>query len=238
MQGRLADWRALDAECQGLADVVVHSSYFRPARLGLISHDRLHGTSLGHFFVLSDMWKAFKTDATLSARIPQLTEIRNLGDFTDLSITWDSAVKPDAVGDGYAIDPDWLDGFEYPMWLNIRDYAKIASYPEYWGNQQRPSISISDRVVRANGEVFVVMITNVWPDQPVSTKTWVVGSAEPSTFAEYTPAKYTSGTGDLVEAYSPSSADKPAGDYLIKYKIGNDVFGPFPVAISGVYPGE
>ncbi|MCU7935891.1 MAG: SGNH/GDSL hydrolase family protein [Candidatus Thiodiazotropha sp. (ex Dulcina madagascariensis)] len=238
MQGRLTDWRVLDATCQGFADVVVHSNYFKPARLGLVSYDRLHGTSLGYFFILSEMWKAFKTDTALRTQIPELTKIRYLGDFTDLSITWESAVKPDVVGDGYVIDPDWVDGFEYPMWLNVRDHSKIASYPEYWSNQQRPSISISDRVVRANGEAFAVMITNAWPDQPVSTKIWAVGSAEPSTFAVYTPAKYTSGTGDLIEAYIPSSADKPSGDYLIKYKIGNDVFGPFPVAISGAYPSS
>ncbi len=238
MQDRLADWRALDAECQGLADVVVHTNYFRPARLGLLSHDRLHGSSLGHLFTLSDIWKAFKSDATLSARLPQLTRIRHLGDFTDMSITWESAVKPDDLGDGYVIDPDWLDGFEYPMWLNIRDYAKVASYPEYWGNQQRPSISISDRVVRSNGEIFIVMIANVWPDQAVSTKIWPVGGSEPSQFIEYSPVKTTSGTGDMLEAYSPSSGDKPAGDYFIKYRIGNDVFGPFPVTLSGTYPWE
>ncbi|ODB92253.1 hypothetical protein A3194_07590 [Candidatus Thiodiazotropha endoloripes] len=238
MQDRLRDWRALDAECQNLADVVVHTDYFRPARLGLLSHDRLHLSSLGHFFFLSDMWKILKSDATLASRIPQLDNIRNLGNFTDLSITWKSAVKPDAVGDGYLIDPEWLDGFEYPMWLNIRDYAHVASYPEYWGNQQRPSISISDRVVRKNGEVFVVMISNAWPSQPVSSKLWPAHNDEPSSFDQYTPAKTSSGTGDMLEAYSPPSGIIPPGDYFIKYKIGTDVFGPFPIAIFDSYPWE
>ena len=39
MQERLDNWRALDAKCQGLADVVVHTNYFRPARLGLLSDE-------------------------------------------------------------------------------------------------------------------------------------------------------------------------------------------------------
>ncbi|MCG8487623.1 MAG: hypothetical protein MI756_09160 [Chromatiales bacterium] len=238
MQDRLRAWKALDAECQNLADVVVHTDYFRPARLGLLSHDRLHLSSLGHFFFLSDMWKVFKSDSTLASRIPQLDEIRNLGNFTDLSVTWNSAVKPDAIGDGYLIDPEWLDGFEYPMWLNVRDYAHVASYPEYWSNQQRPAISISDRVVRKNGEVFVVMISNVWPNQPVSSKLWSASGNEPSFFDEYTPAKTTSGTGDMLEAYSPPSAIVPPGDYFIKYRIGPDVFGPFPIAIHDNYPWE
>jgi hypothetical protein len=78
MQERLEDWKALDAECQTLADVVVDTSYFRPARLGLLSHDRLHLSSLGHLFYLSEMWKTFKSESTLAARIPQLDKIRDL----------------------------------------------------------------------------------------------------------------------------------------------------------------
>ncbi|MEW8311713.1 MAG: hypothetical protein AB2650_09815, partial [Candidatus Thiodiazotropha taylori] len=189
-------------------------------------------------FFLSDMWKVFKSDATLASRIPQLDNIRNLGNFTDLSITWESAVKPDALGDGYLIDPEWLDGFEYPMWLNVRDYARVASYPEYWGNQQRPAISISDRVVRNNGEVFIVMLSNAWPSQPVASKLWSAENDEPAFFDEYTPPKTTSGTGDMLEAYSPPSGIIPPGDYFIKYRVGPDVFGPFPIAIFDKYPWE
>jgi hypothetical protein len=238
MQDRLEDWRALDAVCQSLADRVVHTSYFKPARLGLLSHDRLHLTSLGHFFYLSDMWKCFKSDGLLATHIPPFKQIRDLGDFTDFSITWNSAVKADTTGDGYVIDPDWLDGFEYPMWLNIRDYAHIASYPEYWCNQQRPAISVSDRVVRKNGEVFVTMISNALPKQAVATKLWPADNKEPAVFDQYTPSKTTSGTGDMLEAYSPPSTILSEGDYLIKYKIGSDVFGPFPFTLYDSYPWE
>ncbi|MCU7872704.1 MAG: hypothetical protein KZQ91_08155 [Candidatus Thiodiazotropha sp. (ex Lucinoma borealis)] len=234
MQDRLNIWKALDAECQNLADVTINTSYFRAARLGLLSHDRFHPNSLGHYFIMSRVWKAFQTDATIRAATPELTKIRSLGDFTDFDLLWSSAIKLDAGGDGYDVDPDFLSGWEYPMWLNIYADTNIIYGIKYWANQQRPTIDVSEAVNKSNDDIFLTMMNDLWPELTIETKLWVEGGSEPSTWNSASPSQLTSSTGGHISAVQNISLTN--GIWLIKYKIGDDVFGPFSVNVFGTYP--
>ncbi|MEW8228494.1 MAG: SGNH/GDSL hydrolase family protein, partial [Candidatus Thiodiazotropha endolucinida] len=234
-QTLLDDWKALDASIRNLTevDVVIETNYFRPARLGLTSHDRVHPNSQGHWFILSRIWNAFQTNATIRAAIPAIQQLRNLGDFTNMDLTWDSAVKLDAGGDGYDIDPDWLDGFEYPMWINVFGNTGLIPHAAYWGNQQRPSIEVNDQINRSIGQFFTVNMNGLWPGAEIQTKMWLATNPEPTTWNSNTPEpKYSSNTGTHLGIDQPSLA---SGDYLIKYKVGKDIFGPFSVTLSGAY---
>ncbi|MCG7932117.1 MAG: hypothetical protein N0E44_18965 [Candidatus Thiodiazotropha lotti] len=234
-QTLLDNWKALDTHIQNLAevDVVIDTNYFRPARLGLTSHDRVHPNSQGHWFIMSRIWSEFQTNATIRAAIPAMQQLRNLGDFTDMDLTWDSAVKLDAGGDGYEIDSDWLDGFEYPMWINVFGNTGLIEHAAYWGNQQRPSIEVNDQVNRSIGQFFTVIMNGLWPGAEIQTKMWLDTDPEPTTWNSNTPnPKLSSNTGTHLGIDQPSLA---SGDYLIKYKVGRDIFGPFNVALSGAY---
>ncbi|MEW8105064.1 MAG: hypothetical protein AB2801_08625 [Candidatus Thiodiazotropha endolucinida] len=235
-QTLLDDWKALDAAIQALDDVVViNTNYFRPARLGLTSHDRVHPNSPGHWFIMSRIWNEFQTNATIRAAIPAIQQLRNLGNFTNMDLTWNSAVKLDAGGDGYDIDPDWLDGFEYPMWINVLGHTGLIQHAAYWGNEQRPSIEVNGQVNRSIGQFFTVTMNGLWPGAEIQTKMWLATDPEPTTWNSNTPnPKYSSNTGTHLGIDQPSLA---SGDYLIKYKVGKDIFGPFPVALSGAYSG-
>ncbi|MBT3042190.1 MAG: hypothetical protein KME67_04950 [Candidatus Thiodiazotropha sp. (ex Codakia orbicularis)] len=235
-QTLLDDWKALDAAIQALDDVVViNTNYFRPARLGLTSHDRVHPNSPGHWFIMSRIWNEFQTNATIRAAIPAMQQLRNLGNFTNMDLTWSSAVKLDAGGDGYDIDPDWLDGFEYPMWINVLGHTGLIQHAAYWGNEQRPSIEVNGQVNRSIGQFFTVTMNGLWPGAEIQTKMWLATDSEPTTWNSNTPEpKYSSNTGTHLGIDQPSLE---SGDYLIKYKVGKDIFGPFPVALSGGYSG-
>ncbi|MCG8098242.1 MAG: hypothetical protein JAZ05_04035, partial [Candidatus Thiodiazotropha taylori] len=100
------------------------------------------------------------------------------------------------------------------------------------------AVSTSGREGGNNGEVFIVMLSTVWHSQPVASKLWSAENDEPAFFFFFSPPKTTSGTGDMLEAYSPPSGIIPPGDYFIKYRVGPDVFGPFPIAIFDNYPWE
>ncbi|MEW8189953.1 MAG: hypothetical protein AB2766_11670 [Candidatus Thiodiazotropha endolucinida] len=233
-QTLLDNWKALDAAIQELEGVVViNTNYFRPARLGLTSHDRVHPNSPGHWFIMSRIWNEFQTNATIRAAIPAMQQLRNLGNFTNMDLTWNSAVKLDAGGDGYDIDPGWLDGFEYPMWINVLGHTGLIQHAAYWGNEQRPSIEVNGQVNRSIGQFFTVTMNGLWPGAEIQTKMWLATDPEPTTWNSNTPnPKYSSNTGTHLGIDQPSLA---SGDYLIKYKVGKDIFGPFPVALSGAY---
>lgn len=231
MQARLANWRALDAECQALADVSIDTSYFQVARLGLISHDRFHPTSLGHYFIMSRFWTAFQKDARIREAVPRLNRIRHLGDFTNFIRLWRSVLKVDAARDGYMVDPAYLSGFDYPMWMNIYGDTNLIYNIEYWANRQRPTIDVTKGIDKSAGDLFLVTMSDLWPSLEIETKMWMDGDAEPSLWSRGSPRQFTSATGSYVNAMQ--NLNLANGDWKIKYKVGDDVFGPFGFVVSG-----
>jgi lysophospholipase L1-like esterase len=234
MQERLSNWKALDAECRRLADVVINTNYFRPARLGLLSHDRYHPNSWGHYFIMSRVWEALQTNQTIREALPELRSIRKLGDFTDFDRLWSSAIKLDAGKDGYDVDSQYLSGREYPMWLNIYGDTNLINNIKYWANEQRPVIDLTERVNKSQDDLFIVMMHNLWPDQEIATKLWRDGTAEPEGWNWNDPPALISATGSHIS--SLQNTPLPAGTWRIKYRVGNDVFGPFEVEVAGEYP--
>jgi hypothetical protein len=230
MQERLANWRALDVECQGLADVSIDNSYFQVARLGLLSHDRFHPTSLGHYFIMSRLWTAFQKNTTIREAVPELNRIRNLGNFTNFIRLWRSVLKVDAARDGYVVDPAFLSGFEYPMWMNIYGDTNLIYNIEYWANQQRPTIDITNHIEKSSGDLFLVTMSDLWPSLEIETKLWLDGDPEPALWSRDSPRQYTSTTGSYVNALQNLNLDN--GIWKIKYKVGDDVFGPFSFEVS------
>jgi lysophospholipase L1-like esterase len=230
MQDRLANWRALDAQCQALADVSIDNSYFQVARLGLLSHDRFHPTSLGHYFIMSRFWSAFQKNTTIREAVPELSKIRNLGDFTNFVRLWRSVLKVDAARDGYVVDPAFLSGFEYPMWMNIHGDTNLIYNIEYWANQQRPTIDVTNSIKKSSGDLFLVTMSDLWPSLEIETKLWMDGDTEPSVWRKGSPRQFTSTTGSYVNALQNLSLAN--GNWKIKYKVGDDVFGPFSFVVS------
>ncbi|MES9941967.1 MAG: hypothetical protein ABW104_20340 [Candidatus Thiodiazotropha sp. 6PLUC2] len=234
MQERLRDWKALDAECRSLADVVINTNYFRPARLGLLSHDRYHPNSWGHYFIMSRVWEALQTNSTIRETLPALKNIRKLGDFTDFDLLWSSAIKLDIGRDGYDVDTKYLSGREYPMWLNVYGDTNLIYNIKYWANEQRPTIGLTETIDRSKDDLFLVVLNNLWPDYEISTKLWLDGVSEPSNWNRNNPPTLVSATGAHIS--SLQNIGLAAGSWHIKYRIGNDVFGPFDVEVQGNYP--
>jgi hypothetical protein len=230
MQERLANWRALDVECQALADVSIDNSYFQVARLGLLSHDRFHPTSLGHYFIMSRFWTAFQKNIAIREAVPELNRIRNLGNFTNFVRLWRSVLKVDAARDGYVVDPAFLSGFEYPMWMNIYGDTNLIYNIEYWANQQRPTIDVTNSIVKSSGDLFLVTMNDLWPSLEIETKLWMDGDTEPAVWSRGTPRQFTSATGSYVNALQ--NLNLANGDWKIKYKVGDDVFGPLSFVVS------
>ncbi|MES9969388.1 MAG: hypothetical protein ABW092_05095 [Candidatus Thiodiazotropha sp.] len=230
MQERLDNWRVLDTECQALADVSIDTSYFQVARLGLLSHDRFHPNSLGHYFIVSRFWNAFQKNATIRAALPELTKIRDLGDFTNFIRLWRSVLKVDAGRDGYVVDPAFLSGFDYPMWMNIYGDTNLIYNIEYWANQQRPTIAVTNSVDNASGNMFLVSMNDLWPNLEIESKLWFEGDNEPSVWNKASPRRFTSLTGSHVSVLQNPNLTN--GNWNIKYKVGDDVFGPFSFTVS------
>ncbi|MET0050996.1 MAG: hypothetical protein ABW095_07925 [Candidatus Thiodiazotropha sp.] len=234
MQSRLSDWKALDAECRSLADFVIDTNYFRPARLGLLSHDRYHPNAWGHYFIMSRIWEALQTDSGLRDALPVLKQIRKLGDFTDFDRLWNSAIKLDAERDGYVVDPDFLSGWEYPMWLNVLGDTHLIDNISFWANEQRPAIALNDVVNKSRDDLFQVMMTRLWPAREIATKLWRASAAEPATWNQDVPPVKVSSSGAHIGSVQNSAL--PNGSWLIKYRVGRDVFGHFPIEVTGSYP--
>ncbi len=236
MQTRLSDWKALDAVCRSLADFVIDSNYFRPARLGLLSHDRYHPNAWGHYFIMSRIWEALQTDTGLREALPVLKQIRKLGDFTDFDRLWNSAIKLDAEGDGYVVDPDFLSGWEYPMWLNTLGDIHLIDNITFWANEQRPSIALNDVVRKSRDDLFLVMMSRLWPEREIATKLWLANNPEPASWNQDIPPVKVSSSGAHIGSVQNSTL--PNGSWLLKYRVGRDVFGPFPIEVIGSYPRQ
>ncbi|MCU7840849.1 MAG: SGNH/GDSL hydrolase family protein [Candidatus Thiodiazotropha sp. (ex Troendleina suluensis)] len=235
MQSRLGDWRILDAAVQLEVDFTIDMKYFKVTRLGWVSHDRVHPTSLGHYFMMSNLWTAFQTNAALREAIPVLEDIRDVGDFTNFDLLWSSAVKLDAGGDGYDFDPAFTDGNEFMMQANIYDTTNLIQSFKYWANIQRPSITVTPVVNKSLDHIFAVSMQDLLPNTEIKTKLWSQTGSEPATWNSASPIANTSDTGAHIglEQNSSQSAD----DYYIKYLVGNDVFGPYSFTVSGTYSG-
>ncbi|MCG7945866.1 MAG: SGNH/GDSL hydrolase family protein [Candidatus Thiodiazotropha taylori] len=235
MQSRLGDWRILDAAIQAEADYTVDMKYFKAARLGWISHDRLHPTSLGHYFLASNLWNAFQDNSGLRDAVPILKEIRDVGDFTNFDLVWESATIPDSVGDGYDFDASFLDGNEYMMQANIYDNVNLIQSFRYWCNIQRPSIDVTNTVNKSTDDIFLVSMSDLLPDTEIKTKLWAQSGSEPSSWNSASPIALTSDTGEHISAEQNTSRSND--DYYIKYLVKNDVFGPYAFTVSGTFPG-
>ena len=236
MQSRLENWRALDAAVQAEADTTIDMNYFKAARLGWVSHDRVHPTMLGHYFLASDVWNAFQTNATIREAVPILQEIRDVGDFTDFTLLWSSAVKLDSYNDGYDLDIDFLDGNEYMMQANIYDTSNLFQSFTYWSNIQRPTITVTPVINKSIDGIFVVSMADLLPNADIRTKLWAQTDPEPATWNSASPAEagITSPSGGHVGI--EQNTTRTNDDYYIKYQIQNDVFGPFPFTVSGTAP--
>jgi hypothetical protein len=229
---KMDNWKALDSSIQGLAavDYSIDTSYFRVGRLGWLSYDRVHPTEVGHQYILSRLYEEFRTNSSIQTDIPEVANINYIGDFTDFDLLWSSVVKLDAGGDGYVFDPDFLSGREYVLYANILNHNDLIKNFTYWANEMRPGIAVKPTVNRSSNDVFVVKMDDLWPDQDIYTKVWLQSDSEPSSWAT---SETTSSSGGHIG--SDLNLTLASGSYYIKYKIGNDVFGPFEVVISGAY---
>lgn len=230
MQNRLSNWRALDSTCQSLADLSVSTSLFRPSRLGLTTRDRTHLNSLGQYFVLSKIWREFQTNATIRNAFPILQEIRNLGNFVDFDLLWSSLVKADSSQDGYEIDPDFVDGPEYPMWEGLFGHNDLIVNFAHWGNVRRPEIGYTEVINKALGDYFAIWVSNLWPNQEMKTKLWPSAGSEPASWSTFPEPRFTSSTGGYINI-TQNASDFPAGLWFLKFNVGKDVFGPFPINV-------
>jgi lysophospholipase L1-like esterase len=230
MQSRLISWKALDSECQSLADISISTSFFRPSRLGLTTRDRTHLNSLGHYFVLSKIWLEFQMNSEIRTAIPILENIRNIGEFVNFDQLWSSLVKPDSAQDGYEIDPDFLDGPEYPVWEGLFGHNDIIINFAHWGNVRRPEIGYTEVINQAVGEYFTIWISNLWPNQEVKTKLWQSIGSEPTTWSSFPEPRFTSSTGGYINI-TQNTSDFPAGLWYLKINVGKDVFGPLTIKV-------
>jgi hypothetical protein len=230
MQERLTNWKALSSECQALADASINTSFFRPSRLGLITRDRAHLNSLGHYFVLSKIWQEFQSNTSIRNAVPILQEIRTIGSFVDFDLLWSSLVRQDASQDGYEIDPDFVDGPEYPVWEGLFGHNDLIVNFAHWGNVRRPEVGYTQVITKASGEYFSLWVSNLWPNQEMKTKLWPSSGPEPATWSGFPVPGFTSSTGGFLNV-TQNAADFPAGLWLLKFNVGNDVFGPFPIDV-------
>ncbi|MEL0586601.1 MAG: hypothetical protein AAES65_17180 [Candidatus Thiodiazotropha sp. (ex. Lucinoma kazani)] len=231
MQNKLANWKALDEVCQSLANVSIDTSYFRPSRLGLTTRDRAHLNTLGHYFVLSKIWIEFQNNVAIRSAVPVLQNIRTIGSFVDFDRLWSSLVKPDSTQDGYVIDSDFLDGNEYPIWEGLFGHNDLIVNFTYWGNIRRPEVGYTEVVHKANGDLFSIWVSNLWPNQEMKTKLWPSTTSEPTSWSSFTEPRYTSSTGGYMNI-TKNVADFPNGSWFLKFNVGNDVFGPFPIKVK------
>ncbi|MEW8505445.1 MAG: hypothetical protein AB2598_01970 [Candidatus Thiodiazotropha sp.] len=230
MQDRLSNWRALDSESQSLADVAISTSFFRPSRMGLTTRDRTHLNSLGHYFVISKIWLEFQSNNAIRSAVPILQNIRNIGNFVDFDLLWSSLVKPDAAQDGYEIDPDFMDGPEYPVWDGLFGHNDLIVNFAHWGNVRRPEFGYTEVIHKALGDYFFMWVSNLWPKQEMRTKLWPSNDAEPTTWSSFPVPRFTSATGGYINI-TRNASDFPEGVWLLKFNVGNDVFGPLPINV-------
>ena len=231
MQNKLENWRALDSTSRSLADLSVDTSYFRPARMGMTTRDRSHLNTLGHYFILSKIWREFQTNAVIRNAVPILQGIRDIGSFVDFDALWSSVVKLDSTRDGYDFDADFLSGKEYPLWEGLFAHNDLLVNFVHWGNTRRPEIGYTDEVNKAAGDLFSIWISNLWPGQEVRIKLWLDTESEPTAWSGYSPPRYTSSTGGFINTVKDVSG-YASGHWLLKINVGKDTFGPFSINVS------
>ncbi|MEW8536826.1 MAG: hypothetical protein AB2565_15845 [Candidatus Thiodiazotropha endolucinida] len=89
---------------------------------------------------------------------------------------------------------------------------------------------MTNSIDKSGNSMFLVMMNDLWPNLEIETKIWIEGDSEPSAWNRASPRQLTSSTGGHIS--SQQNVNLPIGNWKIKYKVGNDVFGPFDVAIT------
>jgi lysophospholipase L1-like esterase len=214
------NWVSLDTYIKALPAVNSNFTipYFKAARLGLVGSDGLHLTALGQTYLACAAVKHCATAAALSGTFPKiLLNALFYPYWTDPDVIFAGFLTPS--GTGY-VDAAWSILYE-PVRRSTGEWSSLI--PATWF---RPS--------KGTGQVFPSAV----PSDNFSLAGWRITNAQPNTVVQVsTGGGAFSVGGELTDAYGNANypiiaGQFPPGVYSFRYKVGNEVFGPFPLTVT------
>jgi hypothetical protein len=150
---------------------------------------------------------------------------------------WNSVLIGDGSG-GYKFDHTFADGPDAKQWPDEITTQELVRGIAYWGNEQRPQVNHTKYINLSASEVFQMTIDGLWPYNEIQTKLWKSGTSEPTTWSSFPVRRYINIDGGYanVTPASTVAVSFTAGTYWLKFKVGNDSFGRFPIYVSGSAP--
>jgi len=212
-QTKFNEWVSFNGYVSGLAnvDLTVTLPYFKAARLGLAGQDGLHLTGMGHHFVVAAFLEAFRQSTEVADYFGDMSDLA-YAPWNDIDYVFDGYLSPS--GDGYVAAS--YDSQVHQVGKNAGLWNRVQ--PESWYLPSKAIARIGATPVPADGySVPFWQIQNGYPTQEVEVS--VNGAA----FAS---------SGISTDAYGcavfPTSAGNfPAGSYELRYRVVNEIFGPF-----------
>ena len=231
-QTKIETWRTIDAYIRTKGFINVNTDFFKIARLGFNTFDRLHIDSTGQRLLARIFWEVFQKDSTLRESIPTLQKIKDMGTSTFDEI-WSSAVALDPAGDGYVLDPKYLDGIDYPEFLYGLSNYNLAAKFATWGNNHSPAIYVTPSVNKSVNELLAVTMQNAPPGVQVRAKVWKTTAPEPALFGPGPTPLFISDSGSFLSATPDLTDLLDTGSWHVKYSLDGNVYGPFQFNILG-----
>lgn len=212
-QTKFDEWVSFTNHVAGLADVdlTITLPYFKAARLGMTGPDGLHLTSMGQHYVAAQFVEEMRLAPELADYFGGVSDMA-YAPWNDTSYLLSGYLSPS--GDGYV-------AASYDSQVH-----QVGKHAGLWNRIQPETWYLPSKGVARTGATPV-------PADGYSIPFWQVQNARPNTAVTVSVngAAFAS-SGISTDAYGcavfPTSAGNfPAGNYELRYKVGNEIFGPF-----------
>lgn len=222
LQTAYANWVSLDTTCRGLASVTgtISMNYWRIARLGCCNTDGLHPTEMGSILQAGYVQKGLFALSFAATLFPYAITSQ-VAIWTDPDTLFTSFLS--SAGGGVYNTTYFVNSEAVAFQMN---HAR-AIYPDTWFYPYKTEFSFSPSTVNFNPSSTIVYTARSGP--PVQTLSI---SQNGGAFAATSPANATDNNGFLAAFTTGSALALAAGSYTLRYKLGNEIYGPFTLTVQ------
>ena len=211
-------WNQLDLEVRSMSELdgTIDIPLWKVARMGLVGPDGLHPTAIGHKLMHAAVRKGLGNLPEFQTLVPYLGS-QGGGEYNDFDLLFNGLFLNAGT--------EWAVKLSLNVFIlqNMRQFGPwSAEVADSWFYPSKGSV-ISSNLKHDRRAPQVWMIRSSKPNTPVQ----VTGNE-----SSWLPTNLvTDSRGDAIEC--GSYAGLPNGNYTLRYRVGDEAYGPLTIEVSG-----